>query len=97
MNELMNDLDLLLLPTTSSPPLSFDLDAQRSLMRRTTVLRRLFNLSGQPAISIPGGFSEDNLPIGIQLAGRMFEEERLFTAAHNFEKAAPWGQHHPPI
>ncbi len=48
------------------------------------------NLSGQPAISAPGGFSSQGLPIGYQLLGRPFDEATLFRIAHAYEQAHDW-------
>ena len=45
------------------------------------------NLAGVPGISVPGGFSHDGLPIGIQLMGSHFQEQSLFKVAYNLEKA----------
>jgi aspartyl-tRNA(Asn)/glutamyl-tRNA(Gln) amidotransferase subunit A len=44
------------------------------------------NLAGIPALSVPAGFSSDKLPIGIQLIGNHFEEEKLLTVGHQFER-----------
>jgi amidase len=49
-----------------------------------------FNVSGQPAISLPLGWSSDGLPIGIQLAGRPLEESLLLRLGAQLEQAAPW-------
>jgi aspartyl-tRNA(Asn)/glutamyl-tRNA(Gln) amidotransferase subunit A len=46
------------------------------------------NLAGLPGISVPGGLSEEGLPLGLQLIGRPFEEERLFSLAEVIEQAA---------
>ncbi len=43
------------------------------------------NLAGIPGISVPGGFSADGLPVGIQLQGAHFREDVLFKAAYNLE------------
>ena len=48
-----------------------------------------FDLSGQPAISIPCGFSADGLPIALQIAGRRFDETTVFQAAAAFEQMSP--------
>src|SRR5262249_60124630 len=46
------------------------------------------NMAGLPGISVPGGLSVDGLPLGLQLIGRPFDEETLFSLAHVVEQAA---------
>jgi aspartyl-tRNA(Asn)/glutamyl-tRNA(Gln) amidotransferase subunit A len=48
------------------------------------------NLAGTCALSVPAGFSADNLPIGLQLIGKPFGEETILRAAHAFEQATEW-------
>jgi aspartyl-tRNA(Asn)/glutamyl-tRNA(Gln) amidotransferase subunit A len=49
-----------------------------------------YALTALPAISVPGGFTTDNLPIGLQLGARPFAEELLLQVAHAYEQATPW-------
>ncbi len=49
-----------------------------------------FNLSGQPALSLPLSWSSDGLPIGVQIAGRKLSESQLLALAAELERAAPW-------
>lgn len=49
-----------------------------------------FNISGQPAISLPLGWTQDGLPIGVQIVGRHLEEATLLRLAAQLEQAAPW-------
>jgi aspartyl-tRNA(Asn)/glutamyl-tRNA(Gln) amidotransferase subunit A len=56
-----------------------------------------FNLTGQPAASIPAGFTRGGLPVGLQLVARAYREEDLFAAAAAFETARPWPQHAPRL
>lgn len=56
-----------------------------------------FNLSGQPALSIPCGFDADSLPIGLQTAGRPFNEATILLVGTAYETATPWAEHRPPI
>jgi aspartyl-tRNA(Asn)/glutamyl-tRNA(Gln) amidotransferase subunit A len=49
-----------------------------------------FNVTGQPAMTVCGGFGEGGLPVGIQLAAKPFEEALLLRACHAFEAATPW-------
>lgn len=54
-----------------------------------------FNLTGQPAASIPCGFSADNLPVGLQVVARCHGEVDLFRVAAAYEAACPWAHHKP--
>lgn len=56
-----------------------------------------FNLTGQPAITVPCGFSSDGLPIGLQLVGRKFDDLLVLQAARAFEIAAPWHDKRPSL
>ncbi len=55
------------------------------------------NVIGHPAASIPAGFSRGGLPIGLQIVGRMGEEETVLAASASFERARPWIQRRPPV
>jgi aspartyl-tRNA(Asn)/glutamyl-tRNA(Gln) amidotransferase subunit A len=65
---------------------------------RTALLRftRPGNLTGLPAISLPCGSSSEDLPVGLQLIGRRFDEATLLRVAHAFEQASPWHEMFPP-
>ncbi|MCY4540136.1 MAG: amidase [Chloroflexi bacterium] len=54
------------------------------------------NLSGQPAISAPGGFTRAGLPIGYQLTGRPFDEATLYRIAYAYEQTQDWRRRQPP-
>jgi len=49
-----------------------------------------FNLTGQPAITLPAGFDEDGLPLGIQLVARRFDDAVLLSVARSYEHARSW-------
>jgi aspartyl-tRNA(Asn)/glutamyl-tRNA(Gln) amidotransferase subunit A len=55
------------------------------------------NLAGLPAVSIPGGFSRDRLPIGFQLTGRPFDEATLLKIADAYERDTDWWRAVPPV
>lgn len=55
------------------------------------------NLTGQPAITVPCGFSSHGLPIGLQLVGRPLAESDIFALAHAYEQATDWHTRTPPI
>jgi len=67
-----------------------DKEAMFTRAGRFSELTAVFNVSGQPAASIPGGFDENGLPVGVQLVGRHCSEELLFQVAAQIEEAAPW-------
>lgn len=56
-----------------------------------------YSLAGVPAISVPCGFSSAGLPIGLQLAGRAFDESTVLRAAHAYEQATAWHTRRPPL
>ena len=62
-----------------------------------TQYTRPYNLNGFPALSVPCGFSEDGLPIGLQLAGRPFAEETVLRVGHAYEQATEWHMRRPPL
>ena len=55
-----------------------------------------FNVSGQPAVSLPLGWSEAGMPIGVQLVGGPWQESVLIRVAAQIEQAAPWSDRRPP-
>jgi Asp-tRNA(Asn)/Glu-tRNA(Gln) amidotransferase A subunit family amidase len=56
-----------------------------------------FNATGQPAFSLPNGFSKEGLPIGLQLVGRQNDEAGIISLAAQFEEARPWKDEKPPV
>src|SRR3954452_11803636 len=95
--------DLLLTPTLGEPPPllgSFDdsgEDPTAALMRgaQTATFTATFNVTGQPAISLPLHWSEDGLPIGVQLVAGFGEENLLLRVASQLEEARPWADRVP--
>ncbi|MGH2560132.1 MAG: amidase [Thermomicrobiales bacterium] len=62
-----------------------------------TRLTMPFNLTGQPALSVPCGFDEMGLPIGLQIAGRPFTEARIGRIGHAYERATGWHRRQPAL
>lgn len=98
-----NTADVIVTPTLPIPPPRIDRllqpwgsepeTAQASLTRFT----RPFNLVGLPTISIPCGFTPENLPIGLQIAGKAFDESTVLRVAHAYEQDAKWFQRRPAM
>ncbi len=64
---------------------------------RFTPFTPLFNLTGQPAITIPAGIGSDGLPLSVQLVGRIGAEDVLYSLAGQIEAVAPWADRRPPL
>jgi aspartyl-tRNA(Asn)/glutamyl-tRNA(Gln) amidotransferase subunit A len=56
-----------------------------------------FNLTGQPAATVPCGFSKEGLPVGLQIVGRWHADAAVLRAAACFEAAQPWAQVRPSV
>ena len=101
--QLLTDVDLLLGPTepvTAPPILAEKVRAGEQTIGTTAALTqytRPYNITGGPAISVPCGFSESGMPIGLQLAGKPFDELTVLRAAHAYEQATNWRTRRPPI
>ena len=101
--QLLTDVDLLLGPTepvTAPSILAEKVQAGEQTIGTTAALTqytRPYNITGGPAISVPCGFSESGMPIGLQLAGKPFDELTVLRAAHAYEQATNWRTRRPPI
>jgi amidase len=99
----MNAYDAILTPTVAMPPRPvgwFDeVEPAENFRRQTqfTPWTALFNLSGQPSVSVPLHWNDAGLPIGTMLSGRMGEEGTLISLSAQLEAARPWKDKHPPI
>jgi len=95
--------DLLLSPTLPVPAFDVNRDLPIELEKsdRNVVswvyYTYAFNLTGQPAASIPAGFTKSKLPVGLQIVARTHQEVDIFRAAVAFEEARPWVTEIPPI
>ena len=105
MAEAIDDIDVLLTPVTSEPPLktgvltacmerSVECWAERAY--RFAPYTEPFNVTGQPAMSVPLHQGEDGLPMGMQFAGKVGEDPRLLRLGRQLEEAAPWFLRRPP-
>jgi aspartyl-tRNA(Asn)/glutamyl-tRNA(Gln) amidotransferase subunit A len=97
LERFFSNYDILLTPTTAAPAAPIeDLDAieQARLLTRYT---SPFNLTGLPALSLPCGFTSENLPIGLQIVGHPWAEAQVLRAAYAYEAATIWHQRSPDL
>jgi aspartyl-tRNA(Asn)/glutamyl-tRNA(Gln) amidotransferase subunit A len=89
-------VDVVAMPTSPTPAFKLGERVSDPLqMYLADVFTVSANLAGLPAISVPCGFTATNLPIGLQLTGRLFDEARLLGAAHTYERLTEWSKRHP--
>jgi aspartyl-tRNA(Asn)/glutamyl-tRNA(Gln) amidotransferase subunit A len=95
--------DLLLTPTVACPPFKIGLDNPTEIAGKPVPaygwipFTYPFNLTGQPASSVPAGFTKDGLPIGLQIVGRRYQDASVLRASAAFERARPWASARPPL
>lgn len=96
MREFMESYDLLLTPTMPCTAFTAGLDEPDNWQRATmspldwTPFTFPFNITGQPAATVPCGFDRLGLPIGLQIVGRWKDDPAVLRAARAFEQAMPW-------
>jgi amidase len=102
LNRVLEDHDVLLTPTTATPPPRIGrLQGRGALWTLNAVAgwvpyNGVWNVTGQPAASVPAGFGADGLPRGVQLVGRAGDEATLLSLAGQLEAERPWAQQRPP-
>jgi aspartyl-tRNA(Asn)/glutamyl-tRNA(Gln) amidotransferase subunit A len=90
-------VDVIVTPTAPTPAFRIGEKVQDPLqMYLSDIFTIPVNLAGIPALSIPCGFSRDHLPIGLQIMGRHFDEERLLRVAYTFEQNTDFHLRKPP-
>ena len=88
-------IDAALTVSSMDPACRID-DAEANARAYPRQARQPFNVTGQPAIAIPAGFSSDGLPLSLQLIGHPWAEAMLYRIAHAYERATGWTERHPP-
>jgi amidase len=99
------DYDVLLTPTVAEPPVllgTFDSAPDNPLQgfersASFACFTPLCNMTGQPGMSLPLFWNEDNLPVGTHFTGRFGDEATLFRLAAQLEEARPWADRRPPV
>lgn len=104
LNAFHERYDLLLTPTMAQLPLrlgvldtmSDDFDDFGHKVQPYVTFTQMYNMSGQPAASLPVHWTPEGLPVGVQVAGRVGEEDVILALAAQFEAARPWFARRPP-
>ncbi|MDI3339564.1 MAG: amidase [Sphaerobacter sp.] len=103
VRQLMERYDLLLTPTLPTTAFAAGDDHPGEIAGRPvaylgwTAFTYPFNLTGQPAATVPCGFTAAGLPVGLQIVGRLRDDATVLRAAAAFEEARPWAERRPPL
>ncbi|MGH7898493.1 MAG: amidase family protein, partial [Candidatus Binatia bacterium] len=102
VRNVLEEVDVLVTPTTPLAAVKIGEDKTRyagfeepsifAMIRCTAP----FNATRLPALSLPCGFTQQSLPIGLQIAGRPFDEATVLRAGHAYEQATDWHRRRPP-
>jgi amidase len=102
LNTVLEEHDVLLTPATAStPPRIGQLQGRGAIWTLNAVAgmvpyNGVWNVTGQPAASVPAGLGSDGLPRAVQIVGRRDDEATLLSLAAQIESARPWAQQRPP-
>lgn len=94
--EVLRKVDLLVTPTMTQPAAAFEGYDTTSTVRGPSFTAP-FNVTGLPAISVPCGFTAGGLPVGMQIAGKPFDEPTVIQAAYTYQQHARWYERRPEI
>ena len=99
----MQRFDIVLTPTLAVPPFAIHMQGPEKIDGRMVAnsawlaFTYPLNLTGQPAASVPAGFTADGLPVGLQIIGRHLDDRAVLRAAAAFEAVRPWRGRVPPM
>jgi aspartyl-tRNA(Asn)/glutamyl-tRNA(Gln) amidotransferase subunit A len=96
VDEAMKTVDVLATPTTVTTAPTFTVMYNPELAFPRSNMAP-FNLTGQPTLALPCGFSSTGLPIGFQLSARAFEETTALRLGHAYQRATDWHTRRPPV
>lgn len=99
----MQRYDLIITPTLATPPFPLNMQGPEIIAGRMVRSDHWlsfcypFNFSGQPAASVPAGFTASGLPVGMQIVGRHLDDATVLAASAAFERLQPWNAVQPPL
>lgn len=99
VQRLFEDYDVLVTPTMNAPPVGLDAGGsiESQMYAEWAGYLYPFNLTGNPALSVPCGFTAGGLPVGLQLIGAYHDEQRLIDVALAIENAGGWSERRPTV
>jgi len=96
--KVFNECDCIITPTAPTPAFKIGEKADDPLqMYLSDIYTISVNLAGIPGVSLPCGFTKQNLPAGLQILGKAFDEETLIKVAHAYEQSTPWHKMKPRL
>src|SRR5699024_11604610 len=96
--DIFENYDVIIGPTTPTPSFKLGEKTENPLtMYMNDVLTIPVNLAGVPGISLPCGFSEEGLPLGLQIIGNHFDESTVYRVAHAYVQAIDHQKNRPQI
>lgn len=101
IEDVLEESHVLVTPTLAVPPFGIDESAPSTIDGETVnpltdwLLTWPFNLTGHPTASIPAGFTDEGLPVGMQVVGRRLDEHSVLAASAAFERVRPWHEEYP--
>jgi len=93
---LFSDIDVVVTASSMDPPCRID-DPKAVETTYGRQARAPFNVTGSPALSIPVGFTQSGLPLGIQIVGKPYDEATIYGVAGAYEDATGWVKRHPTL
>ncbi len=96
LDSFFDDVDFFITPTTRIVAPRIGGDAV-GLAHDLTAFTAPFDVTGVPAISVPCGFTQNGLPIGLQIIGRAWHEARVLQVAHQYQRATDWHKQSPEL
>ena len=92
--QVLREVDVIVSPTMSNPPPRFD-ETDAMTTSRVPSFTGPYNLTGMPAISVSCGFTPEGLPVGLQIAGKPFDEPTVFQVSYAYEQSARFFETRP--
>jgi aspartyl-tRNA(Asn)/glutamyl-tRNA(Gln) amidotransferase subunit A len=97
LTALYDEVDLILTPTLAVGAIALDVLGPDLGTWFAQMHTPYWDLTGNPVISVPAGFTAGGLPLGVQLAGRPFDEATVLRAADAYQTRTDWHRHEPPL